>query len=116
MVIATVSAPARSSRIFGVMIAASVLAPILTGLCLLPAIMSPMLFDSGESTVLWIMLSIMAALPVAPLVGLALGWVGYARRSNLMVFCGLALFIPPLALVALCLALSVGMTPDTVHA
>lgn len=58
---------------------------LLFGVSLLPALgacmMSPMLFDAGESTAAWTMLALVLSYPLLVIISLPLAWILYRRQS-----------------------------------
>ncbi|HUB86054.1 MAG TPA: hypothetical protein VL971_10200 [Rhizomicrobium sp.] len=77
------------------MLAATVLGAVLLMLSAWPLMMSPMIFDSGESTEAWTIFAAIWFAPVVLIVGLVVGWIGFARSARGMVTFGLILAALP---------------------
>ena len=98
-------APTPSPRSRGVLIYL-IVATILFGLSLIPAamgvLMSPMVFDAGESREAWSMAIIIWAYPVLVILGLLLAWILYASRSyRTAILCSLLPLLDVAAVVVL---------------
>jgi hypothetical protein len=78
------------------MLAATVVGVILLMLSVFPLMMSPMIFDSGESTTAWSIFLAIWSMPVLLIAGLVTGWIGFFRNAARMVVFGLILAVLPL--------------------
>lgn len=62
-----------------------VVGTVLLALLLLPsaafAMMSPMMFDSGETPLLWVVFLLAFTLPVTIIVGAIVSWVFYSKKK-----------------------------------
>lgn len=91
---------AESSSLRNVMLAATVVGVILLMLSAWPLMMSPMIFDSGESPEAWAIFATIWLMPVVLIAGLVIGWIGFARKARGMAMFGLILAaLPVLAAV-----------------
>jgi len=80
------------------MIAATVAGALILSLSAWPLSMTPELFDSGYGLDVWSLVIAIWLLPVALVVGLALGWWGFARNRSGAVATGLVLAATPVLL------------------
>lgn len=87
----------ESSGLRNLMLAATVVGVILLMLSLFPLTMSPMIFDSGESTAAWSIFLTIWSLPVLLIVGLVIGWIGFSRDAPRTVVLGLIVAVLPVA-------------------
>jgi hypothetical protein len=79
---------------------------ILATLCsFVPLMMSPMIFDSGESAWAWTIFLAMWLSPVAWIGGIIVGWTGYAFGSHFLALSGVVLIALPFAALIVTLAL-----------
>lgn len=77
------------------MVIATILGGLLLMLAAWPLTMSPAIFDSGESTAAWEVFLAIWAMPVVLLIGLAVGWIGFARNVHNVVIAGLVIAALP---------------------
>ena len=78
------------------MLAATIVGGLLLMLSVMPLMMSPMIFDSGESPEAWTIFAAIWLMPVVLIAGLVIGWIGFARGAQGMVTFGLILAALPL--------------------
>jgi hypothetical protein len=90
------AARTQSSRLRNTMLAATVVGVILLMLGMAPLMMSPMIFDSGESGAAWSIFVAIWSMPVLLIAGLAIGWIGFFRNAARTVVFGLILAGLPL--------------------
>ena len=82
------------------MIAATAIAVVVLMLSTAPLMMSPMIFDSGESAAAWTVFTAIWCAPLVIIAGIATGWVGFARNRRRLVMTGLIVAaVPVLAAV-----------------
>jgi hypothetical protein len=79
----------ESSGLRNLMIAATAIAVVVLMLLTVPLMMSPMLFDSGESAAAWGVFAAVWSAPLLVTAGIAVGWIGFARNARRMVVAGL---------------------------
>jgi small-conductance mechanosensitive channel len=91
-----VSSKPESTTHRNLMLAATIVGVIVLMLSAFPLMMSPMIFDSGESATAWSIFIAIWMAPVVLIVGLVVGWIGVARRSQAMVVTGLLLAVAPM--------------------
>lgn len=89
------TARTESSKLRNLMLAATVVGVILLMLSVFPLTMSPMIFDSGESTAAWSIFFAIWSMPVLLIVGLVIGWIGFARNAARMTMIGLIVAVLP---------------------
>jgi hypothetical protein len=63
----------------------------------IPLMMSPMIFDSGESREAWTLFIALWLSPVAWVLGIIVGWVGYVFGSHFVTLAGVILIVLPFA-------------------
>jgi hypothetical protein len=63
----------------------------------IPLMMSPMIFDSGESAWAWTLFLAMWLSPVAWIGGIIVGWIGYSFGSHFLTLAGVVLIALPFA-------------------
>jgi hypothetical protein len=73
-----------------------------TGLCgatfsLIPLMFAPMAFDAGESVAAWAVFIGFFLMPFVPLIGIALGWIGYGMGAIKLALFGIVLTTVPIA-------------------
>ncbi len=78
------------------MLAATIVGAVLLVLSAVPLMMSPMIFDSGETAEAWTIFAAIWLMPVVLIAGLIIGWIGFARNVRRMVTLGLILAALPL--------------------
>ena len=86
----------ESASLRNLLIAASVIGALALMASVMPLMMSPMIFDSGESPAAWGWFVALWLMPVVLIAGLAIGWMGFARRSRRIAVAGLVLFALPI--------------------
>ena len=89
------AARTESSRLRNIMLAATVVGVILLMLSVFPLMMSPMIFDSGESAQTWSLFIAIWSLPLLVIAGLVIGWIGFSRNAAHTVVFGLLLAALP---------------------
>ncbi len=58
------------------------------------------IFDSGQNSTTWSVFLFIWAMPVLLIVGVAVGWIAYARRARTVAWLGLAIALAPLLIAA----------------
>jgi len=100
--------PERSESAFlrNLMIGATVIGVLvlMAGFGLL--MMSPMLFDSGESVAAWGIFIFVWSMPLLLIAGLAIGWFGFARNREGVVAAGLFIAGLPLMIAMSVIAMA----------
>jgi len=94
----------RPGWLFPVLIGATVLGAGEVIFDLAAMMMSPMMFDSGESRAAWAAFTAIWTMPLVVILGLLLGWIGYARHGTRLATAGIVLLVLPLVAVALVFA------------
>ena len=89
----------RPGWLLPVLIVATVVATGSIIINLAMMMMSPMMFDSGESRGAWTAFIAVWTAPLVILLGIVLGWIGYARHGTKLATAGIALMALPLAAV-----------------
>src|ERR1700761_279843 len=87
----------ESSSLRNIMLAATIVGGLLLMLSVMPLMMSPMIFDSGESPEAWAIFAVIWLMPVVLIAGLVIGWIGFARDTRRMVTFGVIVAGLPLA-------------------
>jgi hypothetical protein len=85
----------ESSGLRNTLLAATVVGVILVMLSALPLMMSPMIFDSGESAATWSIFVAVWSMPVLVIAGLVIGWIGFSRNTTRTAVFGLILAALP---------------------
>ena len=88
------------------MIVATVVGVIALMLGMFPLMMSPMIFDSGESAAAWSIFIFIWLMPAILLGGLIIGWVGLAAGRRAVTVAGLVMVAAPIAIAAGILAMA----------
>jgi hypothetical protein len=86
----------RPRWLLPVLIAATVLGAGMMLVDLGAMVISPMLFDSGESSGAWAMFAAIWIAPFVVLFGILSGWIGFARQRAWLATGGIALMVIPL--------------------
>ena len=77
------------------MLAATIAGALLLMLDVWPLMMTPMIFDSGESADAWSIFLAIWSMPALLIVGLVMGWIGFAKGARRLVTFGLILAALP---------------------
>ena len=91
-------APAESSGLRNLLIAATVVGVLALWVSAIPLTMSPMIFDSGESNEAWAWFIAIWSMPVVIIAGLVAGWVGFVRRNRTVAIAGMVISAIPIVL------------------
>jgi hypothetical protein len=94
------AATPRPARLGLALILETLLSGAFLMLIVLPLMMSPMMFDSGERDASWAFFTALWAAPVVVLAGIAGAWIGYAVRAYRLSVAGLIAAGLPIALTA----------------
>jgi hypothetical protein len=91
---------ARPSRLFVLLVIESVLAVGFLIVIAMPLMMSPMMFDSGETQGRWIVFTALWLSPLVVLAGTGIAWLGYALRAYWLSMASLVVSAVPIAIAA----------------
>ncbi|HEY5338552.1 MAG TPA: hypothetical protein VIJ85_10130 [Rhizomicrobium sp.] len=93
-------APRRpeSATLRNTLVAATVIGVLLLMLSVFPLMMSPMIFDSGESADTWSIFIAIWLAPVVLIAGLVIGWIGFASGARRVAIAGLVVAAVPAVL------------------